>query len=651
MFKINRVITGLWLILFAASVTCFGNEQIVKSHRDPKVIKVPATESFSFDVVYATDPASQSLTGLGMQVTYDASKLTFTDITNAYDNTVTIGSSSFDVFLGYSGPAANPSAGASFESVNIAWADPSATPTFDPSAGSLFTANFTAKAGFTGTTAVSFEPVSTPAAEITVDGGGSVTVVEPAYTLTATSVTIEEGSPYTVTPVALDFGDVLDGESSALHVLVENTSGDEADITLTADNGDFALEASSLTVPADDFAFDTITYTPGGTGADAGTLTLSEGGSAFQAVSLDGAGVDGAVSNHLRLSENIAVTPSGARGVQQVTFDILFTSHEGLRTLQFDLEYPAGLMAIDSLAVADTTRTPPASSFFTGDAIDNGTGSAVVSFNDFTAQNGAVLAGTGPIVTVTASITDDNIDIGAIKITNVSTLPAVTVTTGFGEIVVGNPQSCSLNVDGSASDDFDDIILIFRRAILGLGASSLVPSALSPSLSAAEIIDNIDCLTPKLDIDGCGGGAPVDFDDIILLFRGSILGLGSGSIVPAALSPCVAADSIVSSIQRVRTATAGRSVADDGGGARSARAEDNTLAISSGQGLQGSTGNTLTISAATSPLLRNFNTKLLFDTSVITVTGVTKAGRVADQATTAFFQNQSGGRWLRNRRA
>ena len=158
----------------------------------PDTQTVSAGEAFSIDVNYSTaDPANASTTGLGLEIFWDSSQVSFTELTNLLDIsgvTQPTGEISDDT----SDLDGDPNTDRFFVQ---AWLDlgsnfPTADPTFPQL---LYTANFTAVDGFTGTTinfsdsatANNFDFVSTPAV---INAGDA-----PLPTLSIDDVTVTEG--------------------------------------------------------------------------------------------------------------------------------------------------------------------------------------------------------------------------------------------------------------------------------------------------------------------------------------------------------------------------------------------------------------------------------------------------------------------------
>jgi hypothetical protein len=133
-----------------------GNRQIITPSPTPKTV-APGTAT-SFDVNYSTNPVSTPTTGLGLRMFWNSNQVTFNNITNLLTNGAQpTGAMELDTGDLDNDPLTNMRLTQAWVDLNTAF--PSANPV--PSTR-LFTANFTAASGFTGTN-VRFGSVSTAA--------------------------------------------------------------------------------------------------------------------------------------------------------------------------------------------------------------------------------------------------------------------------------------------------------------------------------------------------------------------------------------------------------------------------------------------------------------------------------------------------------
>jgi hypothetical protein len=231
------------------------NEQVITV--DPSTQSIAPGGSGHIDVIYSTNPPDANLTGLGLRIHYDSSKLQFGSFTNGFDSSDIIGqdttpqddTSDFDN---------NPSTD---KYLGTAWV--SFTGHFDgtTSPETLLTFNFTTLAGFTsGSTTVDFSASSTP----------------PGWTLDAQSATVTAASTNNNNPT-------LDAISNPSAIL-ENTTQPQT-INLTGiGTGNAGNEALTVTATSDNTALisnPTVNYTsPNTTGSISYTPAANQSGTA-----------------------------------------------------------------------------------------------------------------------------------------------------------------------------------------------------------------------------------------------------------------------------------------------------------------------------------------------------------------------------------
>ena len=89
----------------------------------------------------------------------------------------------------------------------------------------------------------------------------------------------------------LAFDALFLGNDQTLSALVSNTGRDEIELTLSSDNGDFTLDATSITLPAGVSQEVPVTFAPSTVGPISGTLTIDGAPNGTQTVALSGEGV------------------------------------------------------------------------------------------------------------------------------------------------------------------------------------------------------------------------------------------------------------------------------------------------------------------------------------------------------------------------
>lgn len=144
------------LFLAGASAAVLAEDQIITP--SPLSQDAAAGSAVSIGIDYNTEPVDETLTGLGLRVHFDSSKLTFSDATYG------------PVGDGFSQPVSGPVADAADDDsdpttdqfIILTWVDLGGNfPGVDPA--SLATVNFTTAADFTGTTSINFSASSTAA--------------------------------------------------------------------------------------------------------------------------------------------------------------------------------------------------------------------------------------------------------------------------------------------------------------------------------------------------------------------------------------------------------------------------------------------------------------------------------------------------------
>ncbi len=144
------------LFLAGASAAVLADDQIITAN--PLSQDAAAGSAVSVGIDYNTVPVDETLTGLGLRVHFDSSKLTFNDAVYGPDGD------------GFSQPVSGPVADAADDDsdpttdqfIILTWVDLGGNfPGVDPA--TLAAVNFTTAADFTGTTSVNFSASSTAA--------------------------------------------------------------------------------------------------------------------------------------------------------------------------------------------------------------------------------------------------------------------------------------------------------------------------------------------------------------------------------------------------------------------------------------------------------------------------------------------------------
>jgi hypothetical protein len=156
----NKLLATKILVAVVISILFLGSnvlaqEQVVTP--DPVNQTADADQPVSIDAIYSTaNPVDETLTGLGLRIHWDSSKLTFSNLTNVLGvSLVTIGTPQPDD-ENYDGDANTDML------VNVAWADISQNwPGTGEEPVKLYTANFTTATGFSGSTQINFSASST----------------------------------------------------------------------------------------------------------------------------------------------------------------------------------------------------------------------------------------------------------------------------------------------------------------------------------------------------------------------------------------------------------------------------------------------------------------------------------------------------------
>jgi hypothetical protein len=189
--------------LLLVSCSAFSAEQIITP--SPASQEAGQSASVSIDANYSTaNPVNETLSGVGVRIHWDSSKLTFVDLANVFATNLFV-------------TGAPESDASDFDSdantdmfVNVAWLTFSpAWPGDGTTPLRLYTANFTTAAGFTGSTSINF----------------SGSQVENGWTFESTSATVNELSANVSVP------DVVGQTQSAAETAVTNAGLSVGNVT------------------------------------------------------------------------------------------------------------------------------------------------------------------------------------------------------------------------------------------------------------------------------------------------------------------------------------------------------------------------------------------------------------------------------------
>ena len=212
-------------------------------------------------------------------------------------------------------------------------------------------------------------------------------------------------------------------------------------------------------------------------------------------------------------------------GIQSVDLDVVLRSDILARFVRFDLEFPPNLVVDDPTVVKNPTRVPGSVQQV------NGSDKLTVSALDF-AGGDAVLAGDGTIFTITVAVDTSLPGVHALTFTNLDSTPGLALAAALGQLIVGNTAACTFDVDDTGDVTFEDIVYIFRKTILGAPVHQIVPTTWDePNISVEDIKNFIACLegTMLLDIDEQDG---ITFEDLVYLYRRGPLDALENQVVP-----------------------------------------------------------------------------------------------------------------------
>ena len=242
------IVGSLFLLLALSGGGAFAQEQVITPN--PANSTAGTNEAVSIDVIYSTaNPVDETLTGLGLRLHWDSSKLTFVDLTGVLSTNLLVqGTPEPDSANDDGDPATDTL-------VNVAWTDFGGNwPGAGTTPATLYTANFTTAANFSGSTTVNFSASSTAARR----------------TLDATSATISaEGEEEAIVSIMATDPNAAEEGTDPGTFTVERMGGDtgsaltvnySAGGSATAGN-DYAALSGSVTIAAGSTT-ETITVTP-----------------------------------------------------------------------------------------------------------------------------------------------------------------------------------------------------------------------------------------------------------------------------------------------------------------------------------------------------------------------------------------------------
>jgi hypothetical protein len=221
----------LYLILLAGlSTAALADDQIITPNPTAQTA-APGT-AVSININYTTNPVDPTLTGLGLRVHFDSSKLTF--VTSQY--IVTLGQQPV------SGPtvdaADNDGDPSTDQFIILSWLDlagnwPGNVPT------TIAAVNFTTTAGFNGTTSVNFSASSTPPSFVLAPTSATISEIPATVSISATNANASEAGP-----TDGEFTITRSGSTAAALTVNHTTSG-------TATSGtDYTALSGSTVIPS-----------------------------------------------------------------------------------------------------------------------------------------------------------------------------------------------------------------------------------------------------------------------------------------------------------------------------------------------------------------------------------------------------------------
>ena len=321
-----------------------------------------------------------------------------------------------------------------------------------------------------------------------------------------------------ITPAVIDFGQLVTTESLTFHINLESSESETVVYTVAAGGAPFTTDTDSITVPANGSAAVAVTYAPTAAGAYSDAVTLTSGGDTI-VISVAGSAVDTAATAVVTFDPvNILVKPEDADPA--VSFDIVLTAQQVFTELGFTVNYPAS-----QLTITEATTS------IAGASVIVGTGTIDFLFND-TSITRAVLD-SGTLLTVSGSAELGAAGIYSLSISNGATTAAGSFSSGTAQLIISNAVTLgSLEVSGDGIYNFDDLVLIYRNHILPFnsGNSFLFPqltATVTTALTPEEVEANVHAVRDGgLDVDLSG---VVDFDDLVLIYRNTILPFNSGN--------------------------------------------------------------------------------------------------------------------------
>ena len=321
-------------------------------------------------------------------------------------------------------------------------------------------------------------------------------------------------------PTWLDFGDVAVGESKTLHVTLSSIDPANVTYTIASDAAPFGADAA-VAVTADGTGAVAVTFSPTVIGSQTGAITFTEGDSAgATVVGVIGNGVDSVDGIILINPTNVVAKPSNAvDSALEVTFDVELTVAD-LVQLDFDLTYPVGTLTIDAWSSPLT------------DLLVSDDGNGTLHFEYMDIGSGSIP--TGSILSINATASTASIGAWPLGLTNVSTTPKdLALQVAGAQLAVSEDVKLgNLEVSGDGVYNFDDLVLIYRNHILPFNSSNsfLFPqltATVTTALTPEEVEANVHAVRDSgLDVDLSG---VVDFDDLVLIYRNTILPFNSSN--------------------------------------------------------------------------------------------------------------------------
>ena len=334
-------------------------------------------------------------------------------------------------------------------------------------------------------------------------------------------------------PAALAFGTVQVGSSANLTLTVSNTGGTDLVVSnITSDDGQFAPDLTSFTVPSGGNRIVTVTYAPAVGGAHAGTLTLVHNAAGSPStVAMSGTGTDPGISVS-PASLSFGNVPVGGSSALALTITNTGTSALNVTNITSDdgqyvpditiFSVAAGANQVVNVTFSPTaTGAQPATLRFVHNAAGSPT---AVSMSG---------TGTSPDIHLSPAI----LTFGNVAVGSSLALPLTITNTG----------AAPLNVTSITSDDAQFVPAPISF-VVGAGASQVVDVTFTPAADGAQagtltIVHNAVGSPATVPMSGTGTSAAISVAAATLAFGNVVVG-SSADLTLTVSNPGTAALSV-----------------------------------------------------------------------------------------------------------